>query len=136
MHTVSYYAIDEYGNHEETKTKEIKIDIYAPEISINRPSNALYIFDREIIPLAEGKTVIIGKITIDATVEDTATSGIDNVFLYMDDGLEKTFDGNIEYTLDETLFGLHTMKIVAYDVAGNEAKNEMDIIIYNINLRG
>jgi len=70
------------------------------------------------------------------SIEDTATSGIDNVFLYMDDGLKKTFDGNIEYTLDETLFGLHTMKIVAYDVAGNEAKNEMDIIIYNINLRG
>jgi len=136
IHKVYYHAIDNHGNEEGIKAKELKIDIYAPKISVNRPSNALYIFDREILPLPGDKPVIIGKITIDATIEDTATSGIDNVFLYMDDGLKKTFDGNIEYTLDETLFGLHTMKIVAYDVAGNEAKNEMDIIIYNINLRG
>jgi len=116
--------------------KEVRIDLYAPEISISRPTNHLYIFDREILPLPEGKIIILGKITIEAVVEDTATSGIDNVFLYLDTEPKETFDGNVQYTLDETLFGTHTIEIIAYDIAGNEARKEMNIIIYNINLRG
>jgi hypothetical protein len=40
----------------------------------------------------------------------------------------------VEYTLDEMLIGDHTIKIVAYDKAGNETVKEIKAAIYNINL--
>ena len=37
---------------------------------------------------------------------------------------------------DESIFGGHTIKIVAYDRADNSDSTELDVIIWNIRLPG
>ena len=122
IHTIQYYSIDRDGIRKTIKEKEIRVDLYAPEIEIEKPKNYLYIFDREIIPLR--KPVIIGVITIKATITDPATSGIDKATLYIDDIPRQTFDGSIEWQWNEMAFGYHTIEIRAVDKAGNESREE------------
>ena len=131
VHTIQYRSVDVAGNVENVKEKRVKIDLHGPEINIHKPVGFLYIFDREILPLPENKTVIIGKITIVASIQD-ALSGVDTAEIYIDDNLKATFDESIKYTLDETIFGIHTIKIIAYDKAGNEAIKQIEVKIYNI----
>jgi len=104
--------------------------LYAPVITVEKPKNYLYVFDREIIPLR--KPVIIGPITIKASVEDPATSGVDKATLYIDDIPKQTFNGNIEWQWNEMAFGYHTIEIKAMDKAGNEAREEMEAFFFNI----
>ena len=122
IHTIQYYSIDRDGIRKTIKEKEIRVDLYAPEIEIEKPKNYLYIFDREIIPLR--KPVIIGAITIKAAITDPATSGIDKATLYIDDIPRQTFDGSIEWQWNEMAFGYHTIEIRAVDKAGNESREE------------
>jgi hypothetical protein len=91
----------------------------------------LYIFDREIIPLLFGKTIIIGKITIVVNATD-ALSGIDRVVFFID-GKWKHNDTTSPYswTWDETAFFRHSIKVVAYDKAGNSAMDEVKVKIFN-----
>ncbi|KAA0001778.1 MAG: hypothetical protein FE044_04010, partial [Thermoplasmata archaeon] len=133
VHIIKYYSIDENGNKEAVKTKEIKVDIYAPVITVEKPKNYLYIFDREIIPLR--KPVIIGSITIKASIEDPATSGIDKSTLYIDGTPRQTFESSIEcieWQWNEFSFGYHTIEIKAMDKAGNEAREEMEALFFNL----
>jgi len=134
INNIQYYSVDNAGNKESTNMHQISIDLYGPDITLNEPSNLLYIFGRAIMPLPGDKPVIIGRITISSIVEDTATSGVNSAKLYIDDELRETFDNVIDYTLDETMFGEHTIKIVAIDNAGNEAVKEVKMVIYNINI--
>ena len=133
-HVLSYYSIDEHGNKEDIKTKEVKIDLYAPNINVEKPKNWLYIADRAILPLTMNKTVVIGKITITADIVDSSTSGVKTSLLYIDNNIKAEGNSHMEYTLDETMFGMHTIKIVAEDVAGNIAAKEIKawITIYSL----
>jgi len=130
IHHIQYYSVDNVGNIEDVKESQIKMDLYGPKISIYKPIKFLYIFDRAIVPLPNGP-FIIGKITIMSTIEDTSTSGVESAEIYLDKELKMRFVDEVEYTLDETIFGVHTLKIVAYDKAGNEAVEEIKITIYN-----
>jgi hypothetical protein len=133
-HTVEYYSVDNVGNEESTKLTTFKIDETNPTVEITRPKGGyLYIFDKEIIPLPSGKTIIIGQITIDSTATD-ATSGIDRVEFYIDGILKNTDpDEPYEWLWDETVFFKHSIKVMAYDKAGNSAaSDEMSVCIFNI----
>jgi len=134
IHIIEYYSVDKVGNMEEVKKYQIKMDFYGPEINIEKPSTFLYIFDRAIMPLPGEKSMIIGKITIMGIAEDSATSGIESMELYIDNQLKGVFNSNIEYTLDENMWGLHTIKIVVHDKAGNEAVKSIEAMIYNIRI--
>ena len=77
---------------------------------------------------------IIGSITIKASVEDPATSGVDKATLYIDGIPKQTFNGNIEWQWNEMAFGYHTIEIKAMDKAGNEAKEEVTAFFLNPHL--
>jgi len=135
VHSIHFYSVDVVGNIEDIGEEQISLDIYGPQISVSKPTSYLYVFDRAIMPLPGNKPVIFGRLTVEAMVEDIATSGVDSAELYVDDILKGTFSDSIEYTIDETLFGDHVIKIVAYDIAGNEVVKEIRAVIYNINLK-
>ncbi len=136
QHTISYYSVDTEDNEETPHSKTVKIDGDAPEITLHKPGGNLYIFNREIMPLPRGRTIIIGQISIEASVTDPATSGVDSATLYLDGTAKGMFQEEISYVLDETLFGEHTITIEAYDVAGNRAVKEITATILNIRIFG
>jgi len=122
-HTVYFYSVDNAGNVEGEKNFTIKIDRKAPSVSLTVPKDGyLYLFGREILPTAFGKTKIIGKLTAVATASDTL-SGIRSVNFKLD-GKLLWMDFNSPYQVE--LPGafprsIHTLKVTAYDNAGNSA---------------
>ena len=99
-----------------------------PLVSIERPSNYLYILDKEIFPLK--MPVIIGKITVTADAFDE--DGISKVEFYIDDVLRFT-DHNEPYSWlwSEFAIGWHEIKVIAYDMKGNKATDEQNVWILN-----
>ncbi|MCD6573526.1 MAG: hypothetical protein J7K95_05485, partial [Thermoplasmata archaeon] len=71
--------------------------------------------------------IIIGKITIEVVANDLY--GISHVEFYID-GVKKCNVSNepYEYIWDERAFFRHTIKVIAYDKAGNKAKDEMEVM--------
>jgi hypothetical protein len=130
VHVVEFYSVDEHGTTETLQSRTIKVDIYAPEITLEKPKNMVYLFDREIIP-TNHRPIIIGKLTLKASVSDPHTSGVDTTTLQIDNTVVATFDDTIEYELDEPMIGEHTIKITATDIAGNKATKTIQAWIFN-----
>lgn len=99
-----------------------------PRIDIIKPQKALYINNRMIIPFFA--TIIIGDIEIE--VEASDESGINRVDFYVDNTLKET-DTAAPYSWrwDEIAFFKHSIKVVAYDNAGNYADAERNVWIFN-----
>ncbi|MBC7128535.1 MAG: choice-of-anchor J domain-containing protein [Thermoplasmatales archaeon] len=99
-----------------------------PTVSIIKPRNALYIFDREIIPLPI--PVIIGGITVEATA--SSSIGIAKVEFYIDGALKFT-DTTEPYSWlwDERAIGTHEIKVIAYDTTGQKAEDRISVFIIN-----
>ncbi len=94
---------------------------------ITKPKEGyLYVFDNPIAKI--GETIVIGGITIETMVSGGST---DNVTFYIDD-IPKYIDDTPPYTWywNEFKFGKHIIKVIAGD--NHEAKDEIDIIIFNI----
>jgi hypothetical protein len=122
--------------------KEQKSDTIPPEVSIKKPSEGyLYIFNVEICPTRSGVTKIygIGGIDIEVDARDHE-SGMHHVEFYIDNvkkGDEYHVSGQVTCTWlwDETMFGEeHTIKAVAYDLAGNTATDELTVTVFNLHL--
>ena len=108
-------------------------DTKPPEISILKPRNYVYIFDREIMP-SSNKPIIIGDITIRCSAYDDK-SGIEKIEFYIDEKLVKTIEGaNEEYTWRWNTFsiGLHRLTVRAYDKAGNYADSSINVLTFII----
>ena len=72
--------------------------------------------------------MIIGPITIEAD----ARGEISKVEFYIDDNLKSTdYDKPYSWLWDEFTIGNHEIKVIAYDVEGNEAKDEVKVMIFN-----
>ena len=104
------------------------VDIDPPVVEIVKPENALYIRNKEMLPLR--KPLIIGYIYIEVEVSDEE-SGINRVEFYIDGELK--YNGTTEpyiYAWDKrTPFRFrHTIKIIAYDEAGNYASSEISVL--------
>ncbi|MBC7080935.1 MAG: choice-of-anchor J domain-containing protein [Thermoplasmatales archaeon] len=99
-----------------------------PTVSITKPRNALYIFDREIIPLP--MPVIIGGITVEATA--SSSIGIAKVEFYID-GVLKFTDTSEPYSWlwDEFIIGTHEIKVIASDSIGQTAEERISVFIIN-----
>ncbi|MBC7128612.1 MAG: DUF11 domain-containing protein [Thermoplasmatales archaeon] len=134
-HSLFFYSIDKAGFVEEIKKISINIDMFAPEIKIEKPKAWLYIGDHKIIPLVGNKAIVIGKITINIAIEDIKTSGIEATYLYIDGRIVAQGKTEINYTLNEKMYGIHKMKIVSADLAGNIAVKEMYLFILNPKIR-
>jgi len=98
-------------------------------VSITRPSNALYINDREIIPL--NKAIIFGGIAIDVDV--ASDMGIKEVDFYIDGNLKYgDSEPPYQWLWDEYAVGNHEIRVKAYDSQDNEAEDVVNIIIFNL----
>lgn len=121
----------------ETTVKEAdKSLIYTNEdtdlkVNITKPKEGfLYILDKEIGYLPFDDTRIIGKITIEIEASDNS-SEIDYVEIYVDGELKASLPGPYyEWMLDEPLFLKHSIKAVAYNIAGDNASDELDFRIF------
>ncbi|MEM2388271.1 MAG: Ig-like domain-containing protein, partial [Candidatus Thermoplasmatota archaeon] len=88
-------------------------------ITTEKPRNALYIFDREIIPTI--KPIVIGKLTIEVSIRSDVS--IAKVEFYVDGAL-KFIDTTEPYswTWKEFAIGMHEIKVIAYDAFGRTAE--------------
>jgi len=130
-HTIKYYSIDKAGNMGETKSAAFKIDKTKPTITFKKPTYGyLYLMGKEILPL--GHTVIIGKAMITVECNDE-TSEIRRVEFYVDDELKEVVTSEpFEWLWDESILGIHTIKAIVYDIAGNMAIDEQEVWIFNL----
>ena len=88
-------------------------------VSITKPRNGLYIFDRKILPLHG--TVVVGGVTI--TVE--ASKDTSKVEFYIDNDLKYTDDTYpFSWFWDERKFGIHTIKVLGY----NQSEKQTDVV--------
>jgi len=100
------------------KRKVSLVDTTPPTVWITKPENALYINDEEIMPLFI--PLIFGHIQIWPNAHDNE-SGLKYLELYINDELKANFTSvPRSWTWDETVFGRRTIKLVAYDNAGND----------------
>ncbi|MEA2053617.1 MAG: triple tyrosine motif-containing protein [Candidatus Thermoplasmatota archaeon] len=128
-------SVKDSSNNQGTDTSNstFTLDNTPPSLSLQKPRrNHLYLFDREVMPILRPKAIVIGKITVTANVSD-ATSGVNKVEFFVDN-VSKNIDSEApyEWEWDETVFCSHTLKVTAYDNAGNSASSEVDVKVYNI----
>jgi len=97
--------------------------------NISRPSDALYINDREIMPM--GKPILIGKITIRASVESAIE--VKNVTFYIDGEVKfKDSEAPYQWLWDEHAIGNYIIMAKAYDSEGGMASDEKEVWILNL----
>lgn len=99
-------------------------------VAIVKPKDGfVYALDKEIRPLRVGCTRIFGKITVDIEAFDPS-SDIDYVEIYVDDELQATLPGPYyEWMLDEPLFLKHKLTAIAYNDAGDIARDDLQFRI-------
>ena len=92
-------------------------------VAITKPREGmLYFMDREIMPIASDKAVIIGRITIEAE-----TNG-NKVEFYVNDELKHEDDASpYQWTWDEFFLGQREIKVIAYS-KGDKASDETVVI--------
>jgi PKD repeat protein len=112
-------------------TTETQPDVIPPTVAITSPQKSRFyinIQDLIILSFRFFTTVVIGK--IDVTVDATDTqSGVEKVEFYVDDELQKTdtdYPYNWTWSEQMPLFQ-YTLKVIAYDHAGNQKSNEMSL---------
>jgi hypothetical protein len=111
------------------------IDKQPPSVYISRPLKGymyINIFGRNIIPpiplpIPIYDAIIIGKITVEATASD-AHSGIQRVEFEADGNAMPDYSAPYEWLWDPSM-GVHTLKVTAYDNAGNSDFREMEKIL-------
>ncbi|MHC1625152.1 MAG: C25 family cysteine peptidase [Methermicoccaceae archaeon] len=110
------------------------IDTMPPTIEIMTPKKGyLYVSGSEKRQTLLGKTIILGWVEVKVHAEDNM--GLEKVVFYVDEQLKHTCHVlPYQWRWDETIFGRHSLKIVAYDHAGNIATDEIKIIIFNISI--
>jgi hypothetical protein len=125
-YTIKAKAKDENGAESEWATLEVSmpkrkvslVDTTPPSVSITKPEKALYINDEEIMPFFV--PLIFGHIQIWPYANDNE-SGLNRLELYINDELIETFTSvPRSWTWDEKVFGKQTIKLIAYDNAGND----------------
>ena len=129
---ISVSAKDAAGNIGKDVSDKFTVDNTNPTLAIQKPkAGRLYIFDREIMPLIGNKAIIIGKITIVAEAQDQP-AGIEKVEFYIDGSLKAEDNSTpYEWIWDERTIGKHTIKVIAYDKAGNKETREVEVLVIN-----
>ncbi len=98
-------------------------------VNIVRPSNYLYVFDREIMPTSN--VVIVGKITVKTDIHSDYE--IDGVKFYVDNKLKYTDEEPpFQWVWNDFIVGRHEVKVIARDKEENEATDKVNITIFNI----
>ena len=102
-----------------------------PTVCIKKPANGyLYILDREVIPTIFRNAIILGKVTIE--VEASDEEGIEKVEFYLNGNIKFTdYSEPYSWLWNEFAMGSYEMRVIAYDVEGNEAEDRINVIALN-----
>jgi len=98
-------------------------------LSMSKPLQGyFYLFDNQLISTLLGRTVILGDITIQATVGNDIVS----VSFYVDDELRYTDDEEpFNWKWEERAFGRHVLTIIGDSLAGS-TEQSIDVFIINL----
>jgi len=122
-------TLHDHINAKETKVFKIsKMPFLSIEI-IKPKEGWLYVFNKPIMQV--GKTIVIGKIAIEASVFSSVA--IEKVEFYVNNEL-KFVDDTLPYQWlwNERVIGKYEIKVIAYDMEGNEAEDEITLTIFNM----
>jgi len=111
-----------HSNMDQT-TVTVRADATPPTVDIIKPKpNSLYLMNHRILPFIG--TIVIGKIDIEVNATDN--TGVTSVEFYVDSVLVST-DSSAPYkwTWSDISFFRHIIRVVAYDIAGNQASREV-----------
>jgi Bacterial Ig domain/Chitobiase/beta-hexosaminidase C-terminal domain/Calcineurin-like phosphoesterase len=112
--TVKFASVDNAGNQEAAKTRQVRIDAAAPTVSITSPTDGA--------SYKRGTNIVINAAATDAGTGSGAASGIASVTFYRD-GVKIAADTSAPYSVtwstNGRTLGGHTLTAVATDVAGN-----------------
>jgi hypothetical protein len=134
-HTLEFYSLDNGSMIEPTNFGNVRVDTTPPIVTFHKPRDRyLYIFDREIVRIIL-KTVVIGKLTIEPSINETG-SGVERINFDVD-GETRLLDDEepFEWLYDELalLRHRHTLGINARDFAGHTGDTtELAIWVLNI----
>ena len=94
-------------------------------LKIVKPGNAIYVFNRELISFK--LPIVFVGITIEVDATDNE-SGIERVEFYIDGELLSN-DTSVpyEWLWKDSSVGMHTIKVTAYDHAGNSDSQEISV---------
>ena len=127
---IVHLTVKDDNGAETTKNKTITIKPHQNlSITLTRPlPHTIYIMDKPKT-LRIGKTFILGKITINAEVQNA--EGETTVELYIDDTfISRLTQKPYTWILKERLFGKHTIKVVAHDSSGASDTASLDARIF------
>ena len=101
-------------------------DTIPPTLEITKPINALYILNRQIMPL-KGGTLIIGKIDVNVNATDIG-SGIDRVEFYVNlQLLGNDTSAPYSWLWSQRALFKQTLTVKVYDKEGNKDTKEIDV---------
>jgi len=128
-------AEDEYGSkHAGPIWRFCTIENIPPHIEIVDPSEGHLYWGRLRIPFPIQNSIVIGEVDVTVDAYDSG-SGIDKIEFYVDDILCSTITrGPYKWKWNETSLGLvlYTLKVIAYDNAGNIAADEQKVRVLNL----
>lgn len=134
VYNIRVKAKDDAGNVGIAESGNITIDKQPPSIYISKPMEGyLYInlFGREIlppIPVPEiYDVIVVGKITVEVVATD-AHSGIQRVELKADNSSYVAYQPPYKWEWNPSL-GVHSLKAIAYDNAGNSKACEIEKVL-------
>jgi len=108
------------------------MEITQPQLSIVHPRfGKIFVNDHEQKTYRYKTPILIGETTIQAEVTPGSTP-LEKVEFYYDNSLLLTdTETPYEYVLNTTSFGIHKIKVIAYDTIGANATDEMKILFLN-----
>ena len=98
-------------------------DDIPPCVKIIRPGRAVYLFNHEIIRFPV--TLVIGYVEIEIKAVDNET-GISHVEIYVDSVMKANLSSEpFTWRWSDIMFGIHTIKVIAYDNNRNTAEDSI-----------
>jgi hypothetical protein len=102
------------------------IDQYQLDIEISKPTNGFYFFNRNLIPA--NQPIVLGPIQVEIKKLLNETR-VDYLELYIDDVLVSNGDNTIIPIIWKKMsFGRHNLKVIAFDLYGNRATDEIEVM--------
>ncbi|HEC80948.1 MAG TPA: PKD domain-containing protein, partial [Thermoplasmatales archaeon] len=125
VYTVTLSVMDNKGNVVNDSSTATVLEENTPPIltvSITKPGKAFYVFNKRVSPFFT--PFIVGS--VDVEVDVSSNLGLSHVEFYIDNSFKAT-DVTAPYvwTWSEKTFGQHDVRVVAYDVAGNQAEDSI-----------
>jgi hypothetical protein len=103
-------------------------DLTPPDIAINKPADAIYYNDKELVSYPQ--PFVIGDITIKVGVSDE-NSVAKVLFVLNNDIKSKQQDQPYQWNFDKKGFGQYTIRIMSYDDSGNIGSTQKTFLMLN-----